>query len=120
MPLLFYPNLEDAEKGTLEQRIEVLMDAAEKYKAIVLDEASKEKRMVNVPKEQLASYNWEEIAKVLKIVREIQEANRTEKARKSMLLGKLAEVYEVLRAAKMSKLEAVRIALISESNNLKS
>lgn len=119
MSLLFYPNLEDADRGNLEQRIEVLMEAAEKFKAIVLDEANKEKRVVNTPKEQSAAYNWEEISKVLRAVREIQEANKVEKLRKSILLTKLAEVYEVLRAAKMSKLEAVRIALISESNHLK-
>ncbi len=36
-----------------------------------------------------------------------------------MLLTKHADVYEVLRGAKMSKLEAVRLALISEAAQLK-
>jgi hypothetical protein len=107
-------------KGTLEERIDVLMESAEKFKAIMLDDANKAaietKRMV--PREQVAAFNWEEIARVLREVREAPEGTKTDKKRKSDLLTKLSEVYEVLRAAKMSKLEAVRIALISESSHL--
>jgi hypothetical protein len=123
MPLTFYPHLEDAQKGTLLERIDVLMEAAERYKAIILDESHKvpldpNKRMV--PRELTAAYNWEEIARVLRQIREQPEGNKLDKIKKGDLLAKLAEVYEVLRAAKMSKLEAVRLALISESNQLRS
>jgi|SRR5579885_119335 hypothetical protein len=123
MPLTFYPHLEDSQKGTLEERIDVLMEAAERYKAVVLDESTKavpsdpSKRMV--PREQVAAYNWEEIAHVLRAIRELSESNKQDKLKKADLLTKLAEVYELLRAAKMSKLEAVRLALISEANQLK-
>ena len=120
MSLIFYPLLEDSMKGTLEERIDVLMEAAEKFKAIMLDDAAHKtvetKRMV--PREQVAAYNWEEIARVLREVRELPEGTKSDKRRKSDMLTKLSEVYEVLRAAKMSKLEAVRIALISESSHL--
>jgi hypothetical protein len=123
MPLTFYPYTEDAQKGSLNDRIEVLMEAAERYKAVVLDESSKvvhsdtSKRLV--PRDMKAAYNWEEITRVLREIRDLPEANKIEKTRKGDLLAKLAEVYEVLRAAKMSKLEAVRLALISESNQLR-
>lgn len=122
MPLTFYPHLEDAQKGTLLERIEVLMEAAERYKAIILDETNKapvdpSKRMM--PRELTAAYNWEEIARVLREIRELPEGSKIDKVKKGDLLAKLAEVYEVLRAAKMSKLEAVRLALISESNQLR-
>lgn len=119
MTLIFYPLLEDSMKGTLEERIDVLMEAAEKFKAIMLDDANKSaetKRLV--PREQVAAFNWEEIARVLREVRESPEGTKSDKKRKSDLLTKLSVVYEVLRAAKMSKLEAVRIALISESSHL--
>lgn len=123
MPMTFYPYLDDAQKGTLLERIDVLMDAAERYKAIVLDEASKtvkadaNKRMS--PRELSHAYNWEEIALVLRKIRELPEGTKIDKSRKGELLAKLAEVYEVLRAAKMSKLEAVRLALIGEANQLR-
>ena len=71
-----------------------------------------------VPKDQTVAYNWEEIANVLSSIRKLPEGSKIEKIQKANLLIKLAEVYEVLRAAKMSKLEAVRLALISEANQL--
>ncbi|VVC75058.1 hypothetical protein AQUSIP_03340 [Aquicella siphonis] len=123
MAMTFYPHLEDAAKGSLEERIDLLMEAAERYKAVILDESAKvaavdpNKRMV--PRDQSAAYNWEEISHVLRAIRELSESNKQDKIKKADLLAKLAEVYEVLRAAKMSKLEAVRLALISESNQLK-
>jgi len=120
MTLIFYPHLDDVEKGTLEERIEVLMEATERYKAIILDEASKSGEVKRtVPRELTAAYNWEEISHVLREIRELPEGNTVDKARKGALLHKLAEVYEVLRAAKMPKLEAVRLALINESAHLK-
>ena len=123
MPITFYPHLEDAEKGSLEERIELLMEGAERFKAVVLDESNKppvtdaSKRLT--PRDQNAAYNWEEIARVLRGVRELPEGSKPDKLKKAEMLTKLAEVYEVLRGAKMSKLEAVRLALISESNQLR-
>lgn len=123
MTLTFYPHSDDAQKGSLDERIEILMEAAERYKAVVLDvtahpePTNENKRMV--PREQKAAYNWEEISRVLREIRELPEGDKTDKVKKGNLLAKLAEVYEVLRAAKMSKLEAVRLALISEANHLR-
>lgn len=129
MPLTFYPHADDIQKGSLEVRIDVLSEAAERYKAIVLDpsftttpsgegngEASA-KRMI--PRDQHVSYNWEEITRILREVRDMPEGNKSDRLRKADYLTKLAEVYEVLRGAKMSKLEAVRLALISEANQLR-
>lgn len=123
MALTFYPHQDDTEKGDLKDRIEVMLEAAERYKAIILEVNAKpeaedpKKRMT--PREQSAAYNWEEIARVLREIRELPEMNTSDKANKSDLLKKLAEVYEILRAAKMSKLEAVRLALVSEANQLR-
>lgn len=129
MALTFYPHSDDAQKGSFEDRIDLLMEAADTYKAIVLDAAAKgehpveiedpnnQKRMV--PRDQTSAYNWEEIAIILREIRELPEATKQDKMKKGDLLAKLAEVYEVLRAAKMSKLEAVRHALINEANQLR-
>lgn len=122
MSLTFYPHSDDAQKGTLEDRIEILMEAAERFKAVMLDNAAKppsteNKRMV--PREQVAAYNWEEISRVLREIRELPEGSKSDKNKKGEFLNKLAEVYEVLRGAKMAKLEAVRLALISEANQLR-
>jgi|SRR5579862_835073 len=124
MALTFYPHPDDTQKGTLSERLEVLTEAAERYKAVILDiakidtanEAAK-KRMI--PRDQTAAYNWEEIARILREIRELPELGKLEKDRKAECLSKLAEIYEVLRAAKMPKLEAVRLALISEANQLR-
>ncbi len=123
MALTFYPHTEDAQKGSLDEKIEILMEAAERYKAVVLDESTRvassdpNKRMV--PRDMVAAFNWEEITRVLREIRELPESDKLDKTKKGELLTKLAEVYEVLRAAKMSKLEAVRLALINESNQLR-
>lgn len=123
MPLTFYPHPDDAQKGTLRDRIETLMTAAEQYRAIILDPTNKavvkDDKRSNIPRDQAAAYNWEEIARVLRQIRELPEGNKSDKLEKAELLTKLAEIYEVLRAAKMSKLEAVRLALISEATQLK-
>lgn len=124
MALVFYPHPDDAEKGTLQERIEILRDAAERFKAIVLDTTpakvdphSEGKRAV--PRDIKAAYNWDEIARVLREIRDLPEATKTDKAAKAEALTKLGEIYEVLRGAKMSKLEAVRLALLSEANHLR-
>lgn len=123
MALTFYPYSEDAQKGTLDERIETLMGAAERYKAIVTavknEPGEEQKTKRTTPRDQTAAYNWEEIARVLREIREMPEGTKTDKNRKGELLSRLAEVYEVLRAAKMSKLEAVRLALVSEANQLR-
>jgi hypothetical protein len=122
MPLTFYPHLEDT-RGSLPERIDVLMEAAQRYKAVITEEATKvtpvDPNKRSAPREIVAAYNWEEIAKVLREIRELPEGVKMEKTKKGELLAKLAEVYEVLRAAKMSKLEAVRLALVGEANQLR-
>lgn len=123
MPLIFYPHQDDVNKGSLKERIEVLMEAAERFKAIVLevktDTTGDDAKKRMTPRDQVAAYNWEEIARVLREIRELPEVDKIDKAKKGELLTKLAEVYEVLRGAKMSKLEAVRLALISEATQLR-
>lgn len=125
MSLTFYPD--DLQKDTLslEEQIEILLDAAERYKAVILD--SKPAKPIEpgdmskllVPRDIVAAFNWEEIAHVLRGIRELPEMDKPEKFKKAELLTKLAEVYEILRAAKLVKLEAVRIALITEANHLR-
>ena len=125
MTLIFYPNPDDVEKGTILEQIDMLMDAAERYKASVLDPKNKvelsddERKRGMIPRDQGAAYNWEEIARVLRHVRDLSESTKGDKLKKAELVTKLAEVYEVLRGAKMSKLEAVRLALIGEANQLR-
>ena len=119
MTLLFYPHLEDAQKGSLEDRIELLISAAEKYKAITLDANAKIEQPAQLaPRDLQNTYNWDEIASVLQAVREMPEGSPESKSHKARLLGKFAEIYEVLRAAKMPKLEAVRLALANEMQQL--
>lgn len=126
MTLIFYPNIDEPLRGSLADKIDVLMEAAERYKAIILDEKSTLGGSIKVeenkrlsPRELTAAFNWGEIAVVMREIREMTEASSLEKARKAEYLAQLAEVYEVLRAAKMSKLEAVRLALISEAKQLR-
>ncbi len=123
MSLIFYPHIDET-MGTLSERIDVLMDFAQKYKAVVLDNAAKPPAPVLdakriAPKDQTIAYNWDEIASVLREAREQPEATKPDRLRKADYLAKLAEVYEVLRAARMSKLEAVRLALMTEANQLR-
>ena len=123
MSLVFYPHADDAEKGTLEERIAILLEAAEHYLAAVVDSnvatagSVEIKRMV--PRELKHAYNWEEIARVLRSIRELSELNKHDKLRKAHLLSRLAAIYEILRTAKMPKLEAVRLALLSEATQLR-
>jgi len=123
MPLTFIPHSDDTEKGSLEDRMDVLRDAAERYRAAAMDVVAVQVDHASVklmtPRDMKVAYNWEEISRILREVRELPELNSADKARKVMLLTKLAEVYEVLRSAKMSKLEAVRLALISEAAQLR-
>src|SRR3990167_8013398 len=120
MSLQFYPHSEDVSTGDLTDRIDLLLEAAERFKATVLETVKvqpvAQEVKVASPKDLLISFNWEEIAVVLRETRELMEGTKDDRAKKAALLTKLAEVYEVLRAARMSKLEAVRLALFSEAN----
>lgn len=126
MTLTFYPHADDAQRGSLMDRVAILMEAAERYKSVVL-EIKPEAALVatpvstrgSAPRDMTVAYNWEEIAQVLRQIRELPESSAPDKAKKGDLLAKLAEVYEVLRAAKMAKLEAVRLALMGEANHLR-
>lgn len=123
MPISFYPYEDDIKKGlnaSLDEKIEILLEAAERFKAYVLDPANASKGGHHeMPAGIKASYNWDGLASVLREVREMQEGNPNDKRIKAERLLKLAEVYEVLRAAKMQKLEAVRLALVNEANQLR-
>lgn len=123
MALTFYPHPDDAQKGSLTDQIEILMEAAERYRAFVMDATmpsiSDDTQRRMTPRDQQVAYNWEEIARVLREVKELPEVSKSDKLTKGGLLSKLAEIYEVLRAAKMSKLEAVRLALVNEANQLR-
>jgi hypothetical protein len=124
MAITFIPFSEDVQRGTIGERIEILLGAAGRYRNIVLELAASKAKIVEdgrrmVPREQTAAYNWEEIARVLRQIRELPENTKALKLIKAGQLTKLAEVYEVLRAAKMSKLEAVRLALMSEATQLR-
>jgi hypothetical protein len=125
MALTFYPHTEDTEKGTLQERIDIIADAAERYKAVVLDNAAKQLEAdsvitkITIPRDQTVAFNWEAIARILREVRDMPEISKLDKTNKADMLNKLAEIYEVLRAAKMPKLEAVRLALMNEVNHLR-
>lgn len=123
MSLVFYPHEDDLASSSLEEKLEVLMESAERYKAAVLD-ASKAPVTVDankriIPRDIQIAFNWEEIAKVLSEIRQLPESSQTNKLVKAEKLTKLAEIYEVLRGAKMPKLEAVRLALMNEASQLK-
>lgn len=125
MTVMFYPQEDELTSSTVDQKLEVLLESAQRYKALVLDVGSKvtestgEKKRIS-PRDITHAYNWEEIAKLLHQIRNQPEGNPASKLAKSAKLKKLAEIYEVLRAAKMPKLEAVRLALMNESNQLAS
>lgn len=126
MSMTFYPHQEDLATSNIVERLEVLLEAAQRYKAVVLDSAAKsvdgglgESKVRATPRELDAAFNWDEVAKLLREIRDLPEGAPTAKLTKSDRLTKLAEVYEVLRAAKMPKLEAVRLALMNEASQLK-
>ncbi|EKD53980.1 MAG: hypothetical protein ACD_60C00134G0008 [uncultured bacterium] len=124
MAIVFYPHEDELQSSALDQKLEIVLEAAERYKGIILDTASKsieapaDKKKRMAPRDITHTFNWEEIARLLREIRELSEANPSAKLYKGERLKKLAEIYEVLRAAKMAKLEAVRIALMNEANQL--
>ncbi len=127
MPINFYPHDEDLVAGSILERLELLTEAAERYKAVVLDKGTTavsadtngEKKRI-APRDITSAYNWGGLAKILREIRELPEVTAANKTAKADQLTKLADVYEVLRGAKMPKLEAVRLALINEANQLRS
>lgn len=125
MPISFYPYEEDLKKdinSSIDDKIELLLEAAERYKAVVMDvkkAVAAENKQGSIPGDLKVAYNWDGLAQVLREVRQMNEGSSNDKRLKSERLMKLAEVYEVLRAAKMQKLEAVRLALVNEANQLR-
>lgn len=121
MALTFYPHIDEVQRGSFEDRVEIFMESAQHYKALLLGMASQstDAQKSMIPRDLTAAYNWGEIAHFLRELRDLPESTKSEKQRKADLLAKLAEIYEVLRAAKMPKLEAVRLALINEANQLR-
>ncbi|HLB41544.1 MAG TPA: hypothetical protein VJN02_01600 [Gammaproteobacteria bacterium] len=123
MALTFYPHSDAVQRGSFEERIETFMEAAQNYKAVILEMTTQSEAagacLRMIPREQAAAYNWGEIAHLFHELRDLPEASKDDKIKKAALLAKLAEIYEVLRAAKMPKLEAVRLALINEANQLR-
>jgi hypothetical protein len=124
MPVAFYPHDDDVQLGSIAERLELLMEGAERYKSSVseLNAAPKDKDEAThllIPREMKFAYNWQEIARILREIRELPEGNAAMKSSKADRLMRLSEIYEVLRSAKMPKLEAVRIALVNEANTLR-
>src|SRR5690349_7107998 len=113
MALTFYPHEGDLEFITPSEKLEILADAAERYRSVVLEisdkapkeESNSKKRMI--PREMKYAFNWDELAKLLREIRDLPENNQPNRLTKAERLSKLAEIYETLRAAKMPKLEAV-------------
>lgn len=123
MPLMLYPHTEDASRGSYLERIDQLLEAAERFKAAVLEidaklPAGTQEIKAFSPKDIKVAFNWDIAAMLLREVRALPEAAKDEKEKKHKYLVRLAELYEVLRGAKMPKLEAVRIALTNEANQL--
>lgn len=123
MNIMFYPHEDDMQNGSTKDRLDTLLEAAERYKGIVLDITSKDSdtassTKLSTPREIAHAFNWQEVAKILREIREMPEINQSSRETKADCLNKLAEIYEVLRAAKMPKLEAVRLALVNEAKQL--
>lgn len=126
--ILFYPQDDELETADMDSKLEVLLGAAERYKAAVLDSAARSmggapvsaagKKGV-IPRDIPMAFNWDGLANTLREVREMPEAAPSARLAKALKLEKLVNIYEVLRGAKMSKLEAVRLALASEVTHLR-
>jgi hypothetical protein len=124
--MMFFPHQEDLSNSTMADKLEILLESAQRYKAVVLDIAAKivdsglpDNKIRSTPREIDHVFNWDEIAKLLSELRNLPEGTPLAKSKKSEQLMRLAEIYEVLRAAKMPKLEAVRLALVNEASHLK-
>lgn len=124
MTLVFYPKPGDLDNLTTKDKLDTLVSAAEQFKAHVLDILKKadpsEPHAKLTPRDMLYAYNWDELSKMLREIRDFPENNINNRTHKAENLIKLAEIYEILRGAKMPKLEAVRLALVNEANQLRS
>src|SRR4029078_12763494 len=102
MPITFYPHEEDISVGTIKEKLEILLTAADRYKSAILDAATKsidsapDYKVRISPKEITHAFQWQEIALVLRQIRELPENNQSARITKIEHLTKLAEIYEVL------------------------
>ncbi len=126
MAINFFPHEEDLTNGTLQERLDVLFEAAERYKTVVLDvplakseEAAAAPKKIVLPRDIAIAFNWQGLSAIMREIRELPETSSPNKIKKADSLARLADVYEVLRGAKMAKLEAVRLALVNEANQLR-
>lgn len=123
MSLIFYPHEDELNASNLDQKLEILLESSERYKAVILDTKAVDiiPSAANsmIPKKLAHAFNWENLAKLLKEIRELPESSPSSKVSKADRLNRLAGIYEVLRGAKMPKLEAVRLALVNEASQLK-
>lgn len=125
MAITFYPHEDELETSTLKEKLDTLIESSSRFKAAVLESsgvtAAPESgvKKLTTPRDLTAVFNWEEITRLLREIRELPEATPVNKLTKADHLTKLAEIYETLRAARMAKLEAVRIALINEATQLR-
>jgi len=121
MALVFLPQDDELEASQLSQKLEVWLEASERYKALILDASIKSVDAANkriAPRDMVYSINWNGLSKLMRQIRELPEGSPSGKVLKAGALTKLADIYEVLRGAKMPKLEAVRIALANEAKQL--
>lgn len=121
MSLIFYPTSNKVNQGSLEERLDCLKAGASEFKEITINttpELLQKTHHVRTPREQKVAYNWDAISKVLREIRALTENVEAEKEKKATLLLTLADIYAILRDARMSKLEAVRVALKSEAMQL--
>lgn len=126
MAVTFYPQDDELDSASVDQKLEIFLGSAERYKAAVLDTSIKYGGAASgtvkggaVPRDIPVSYNWDHLAGCLRQIRELPEGVPSDRLAKAMKLEKLAGIYEVLRGARMPKLEAVRLALVNEMTQLR-
>ena len=69
MTMIFYPHDDDLESSSMEQRLEIMLTGAERYKAAVLDvttDSALDAKKPMTPREVKNAYNWQELAKLLR------------------------------------------------------
>jgi len=126
MPIIFYPQDDELESANTDERLEILLTSAERYKAAVLDTAVKYggtsstgAKAGAVPRDIPMTFNWEYLSGLLRQIRELPEGAPSDRLAKAAKLEKLVGIYEVLRGARMPKLEAVRLALMNELTQIR-
>lgn len=122
MTLIFYPNedvVERSSRSSIRDKIGILLDAAAKYKAYVLNQVNAKKALhFAKPVLQQSTFNWDFIVQVMRDIYDLPEEELAERQIKSDSLLKLSEVYSVLRSARMPKLENTRVALFQYAHKL--